>query len=63
MQDLLALDWARIDADLSREEFHGLMVMFYVSCDQDGMEKEVRREISERLGGFQARGTLCISCI
>ncbi|RDX46993.1 hypothetical protein OH76DRAFT_800938 [Lentinus brumalis] len=63
VQDLLALDWARIDADLCREEFRGLMVMFYVSCDKDGSAKEVRREISERLGGFQARGTLCISCI
>ncbi len=63
VQDLLALDWARIDADLCREEFRGLMVMFYVSCDQDGMAKEVRREISERLGGFQERGKLCISCI
>ncbi|KAI0707953.1 hypothetical protein C8Q76DRAFT_656727 [Earliella scabrosa] len=63
VQDLLALDWARIDADLSREEFHGLTVMFYVSCEHDGMEKEVRREISERLDGLQKRGTLCISCI
>ncbi|TBU35415.1 hypothetical protein BD311DRAFT_1947 [Dichomitus squalens] len=63
VDDLLALDWARIDRDLSREEFHGLMVMFYVSCEREGVEKEVRREISERLGGFQKRGTLCISCI
>ncbi len=63
VQDLLALDWVRIDTDLGREEFHGLMVMFYVSCEHDGMEKDVRREISERLDGFQKRGTLCISCI
>ena len=63
VDDLLALDWARIDRDLSREEFHGLMVMFYVSCERGGVEKEVKREIAERLGGFQKRGTLCISCI
>ncbi|KAI0748638.1 hypothetical protein C8Q80DRAFT_1172914 [Daedaleopsis nitida] len=63
VQDLLALEWVRIDSDLSREEFHGLTVMFYVSCDNDGMEKEVRREIFDRLDGFQKRGTLCISCL
>ncbi len=63
--DLLALDWARIDADLSREEFRGLMVVFRVcvSYDRAGIEKEVKREIGERLGGFQKRGTLCVSCI
>ncbi|KAM5532934.1 hypothetical protein V8D89_013400 [Ganoderma adspersum] len=63
--DLLALDWARIDADLSREEFRGLMVVFRVcvSCGRAGVEKEVRREIGERLGEFQKRGTLCVSCI
>ncbi|KAI0332589.1 hypothetical protein GY45DRAFT_1320789 [Cubamyces sp. BRFM 1775] len=63
VQDLLALDWARIDRDLSRAEFHGLMVMFYVSCEREGIEKDVRREIADRLTGFQQRGTLCISCI
>ncbi|KAI1791714.1 hypothetical protein LXA43DRAFT_920061 [Ganoderma leucocontextum] len=63
--DLLALDWARIDADLSREELRGLVVMFRVcvSCERVGIEKEVKREIGERLGGFQRRGTLCVSCI
>ncbi|OJT10938.1 hypothetical protein TRAPUB_12559 [Trametes pubescens] len=61
--DLHALDWACIDADLSRAEFHGLHVMFYVSCERAGMAKEIRAEISSRLNGFQQRGTLCISCI
>ncbi|KAI0636457.1 hypothetical protein C8Q77DRAFT_1050271 [Trametes polyzona] len=61
--DLLALDWARIDRDLSRPEFHGLLVMFYVSCERDGLEKEVKSEIAARLEGFQQCGTLCISCI
>ena len=63
--DLLALDWARIDADLCRDEFRGLMVVFRVcvSCGRAGVEKEVRREIEGRLGGFQRRGTLCLSCI
>ncbi|KAI0823524.1 hypothetical protein BC628DRAFT_1411547 [Trametes gibbosa] len=61
--DLRALDWARIDADLARTEFHGLLVMFYVSCERAGMEKEVRQEIESRLGGFRQRGRLCISCV
>ncbi|KAI8982881.1 hypothetical protein BD414DRAFT_463930 [Trametes punicea] len=63
VQDLLALDWDRIDRDLSRVEFHGLTVMFYVSCEREGLDKDVRREISGRLAGFQQRGTLWISCI
>ena len=65
LPDLLALDWARIDAALSREEFRGLMVMFRVcvSCDRGEIEKEVKRAIRERLGELRRRGTLCVSCI
>ncbi|PIL24520.1 hypothetical protein GSI_14276 [Ganoderma sinense ZZ0214-1] len=69
VRDLRALDWARIDAALGREEFRGLVVVFRVcvSCERPRagveMEKEVRREIGERLGEFRGRGTLCVSCI
>ncbi|CDO70005.1 hypothetical protein BN946_scf184354.g7 [Trametes cinnabarina] len=63
VQDLLALDWARIDRDLSRTEFHGMTVMFYVSCERDGLGKDIRKEIATRLSGFQQRGTLSVSCI
>ncbi|OBZ69186.1 hypothetical protein A0H81_10953 [Grifola frondosa] len=61
--DLRALDWARIDAELSRDVFHGLAVLFYVSCAREAPEKDVRDEITRRLAGFQQRGSLCISCI
>ncbi|KAH9848854.1 hypothetical protein C2E23DRAFT_878458 [Lenzites betulinus] len=61
--DLRALDWPRIDADLARAEFAGLLVMFYVSCERAGVEAEVKQEIADRLSGFQQRGTLYVSCI
>ena len=61
--DLRALDWTQIDAYLAREELRGLSVMFYVACDKDGVQEDVRREISDRLERFQTRGTLSVSCI
>ncbi|KAI0672680.1 hypothetical protein C8Q78DRAFT_1152127 [Trametes maxima] len=62
VHDLLALDWARIDRDLSRAEFHQLEVTFYVSCEHDGWKECIRTEIASRLAGFQQCGTLYISC-
>ncbi|KAI0647585.1 hypothetical protein C8Q79DRAFT_636548 [Trametes meyenii] len=63
VHDLLALDWARIDHDLSRAEFHQLEVTFYVSChcEHDGWKEHVRTQIASRLAGFQQRGMLYIS--
>ncbi|PCH37694.1 hypothetical protein WOLCODRAFT_95650 [Wolfiporia cocos MD-104 SS10] len=65
VRDLLSLDWARIDRDLSREEFKGLHVLFYVSCEDAVPQtvKEVQALISDRLEGFRERGTLCVSCV
>ncbi|KAF9817805.1 hypothetical protein IEO21_03147 [Rhodonia placenta] len=66
VRDLLSLDWARIDRDLSREEFKGLTVIFYVSCNDTIIGKavkDVQKGISDCLPGFRERGTLCVSCI
>ncbi|KZT02320.1 uncharacterized protein LAESUDRAFT_685559 [Laetiporus sulphureus 93-53] len=65
VRDLLSLDWERIDRDLSRQEFKGLLVLFYVSCEDSvaTVTKEVQELISGRLGGFRERGTLCVSCV
>lgn len=65
VRDLLGLDWPRIDRDLSREEFKGLRVMFYVGCPDAStpVAKEVQALISDRLVGFREKGTLCVSCV
>ena len=64
---LQCLDWARIDAELSKREFHGLTVRFYVNCDSyargSKIEETIRDEITSRLPGFEHRGTLRVSCI
>ncbi|KAH9950198.1 hypothetical protein B0H21DRAFT_776768 [Amylocystis lapponica] len=62
VDDLLALDWVRIDRDLSQGEFTSLAVMFYVGC-ADGVQKEVKRIIAGGLSGFLEKGTLSILCI
>lgn len=64
---LQGLDWASIDAELSKREFSGLTVRFYVNCDLwtrgSKIEDEIRDMIAEQLQGFQNRGTLRVSCI
>lgn len=61
------LDWSHIDAELSKREFSGLTVRFYVSCDSctrgSKVEDDIRNAIIERLPGFKSRGTLRVSCI
>ncbi|KAH9928087.1 uncharacterized protein B0H18DRAFT_1001337 [Fomitopsis serialis] len=63
--DLLSLDWARIDRDVSREEYKGLLVYFFVVCQDmtPKAEKEIRNLIADRLHGLRERGTLCVSCV
>ncbi|KZT69839.1 hypothetical protein DAEQUDRAFT_726152 [Daedalea quercina L-15889] len=63
--DLLSLDWARIDRDLSREEYKGLAVFFYVVCQDmsQNVEKDIRNLIADRLHGLRERGALCVSCV
>ena len=61
--DLAALDWARVDARLGGEAFRGLGVAFVVTCDEDGVAEDVKKEIGAQLAGFQERGTLSVSCI
>ncbi|TFY64970.1 hypothetical protein EVJ58_g2276 [Rhodofomes roseus] len=63
--DLLSLDWSRIDHDLSREEYKGLLVYFFVVCQDmtPKVEKEIRNLIADRLHGLCERGTLCVSCV
>ncbi|PSR75378.1 hypothetical protein PHLCEN_2v9136 [Hermanssonia centrifuga] len=64
---LRTLDWVSIDQELSRREFIGLTVRFYVDCNEggrgDNVEQEVRKEIEERLKGFKERGVLRVNCI
>ena len=36
VRGLQVLDWARIDSELSKIEFTGLTVRFYVNCQQGG---------------------------
>ena len=54
--DLQSFDWARIDRELSKEEFRGLTVRFYVNCTSRGrntsLVEEVQRAISDRLPAF-----------
>ncbi|KAI0928933.1 hypothetical protein AcV5_006345 [Taiwanofungus camphoratus] len=65
VHDLLHLDWERIGRDLFREEFRGLIVMFYVGCADivSNVQKDVQKMIASRLSGFQERGTLIVKCI
>ncbi|EKM55204.1 uncharacterized protein PHACADRAFT_120331 [Phanerochaete carnosa HHB-10118-sp] len=67
IQGLTGLDWPRIDAELSKREFSGLTVRFYVNCDSwtrgGKVEDDIRDAITERLPGFKSRGTLRVSCI
>lgn len=64
---LHALDWARIDKELSRVEFTGLTVRFYVNCALggrgDALTEEVAGAINAFLPGFKNRGNLRVSCI
>ena len=60
--DLAALDWARVDALLGGEAFRGLAVAFVVTCDEDGVAADVRREIAARLPAFRLQGSLSVSC-
>ncbi|CAL1705659.1 unnamed protein product [Somion occarium] len=65
--DLQSLDWLRIDRELSRREFNGLLLRFYVNCTRrecgSSLEGEVRRELESRLPNFLGRGTLRVSCL
>ena len=67
VSDLQLLDWVRIDQELARREFEGLVVRFYVNCLRrergSTLETEVRKEIEARLPAFRERGILKISCI
>lgn len=65
VRDLHSLDWARMDAALSRPEFFGLDVTFYVACSETtgSSEKDIKGLIRDRLVGFLEKGTLRISCI
>lgn len=67
LRGLHTLDWARIDRELSKVEFTGLTVRFYVNCQEDtrgdALNEEVRKAITEFLPGFVARGNLRVSCI
>ena len=59
-----ALDWTRIDQELSRRAFTGLTVRFYVSCKEgNAVASKVRKEIKGRLPGFAQRGVLRVNCI
>ncbi|KAI0093886.1 hypothetical protein BDY19DRAFT_881973 [Irpex rosettiformis] len=64
---LRALDWEHIDKELSRVEFTGLTVRFYVNClsstSSDVVTKEMSEIIATFLPGFKERGNLCVSCI
>ena len=67
VRGLQNIDWARIDQELSRREFTGLTVRFYVDCAAGGrgtkVEEAVEAEITYRLPGFKDRGLLRVSCI
>lgn len=59
-----SLDWVHIDQELSRREFIGLTVRFYVNCKEgNAVEDEVKKAIEEHLQGFSQRGVLRVSCI
>ena len=61
--DLQTLDWARIDRDLSREEYKGLQVFFFVVCEDatPNSQKEIRGLIAGKLQSLCERGTLCVA--
>lgn len=65
--DLQSFDWVRIDQELSRAEFRGLTVRFYVNCTERDrgqvLTDDVSRAIEERLPVFKERGLLRVSCI
>ena len=59
-----ALDWVRIDQELSRRAFIGLTVRFYVNCKAgDAVEEIVKKTIEDHLQGFSKSGVLRVSCI
>jgi hypothetical protein len=60
---LHALDWQRIDKELSKVEFTGLTVRFYVNCASEVRGEEVMEAITGFLPGFTNRGNLRVSCI
>lgn len=63
-EGLSALDWVRIDQELSRRAFIGLTVRFYVdNKDGDTNEEKIRQTIEARLPGFAQRGVLRVNCI
>ena len=61
------VDWARIDAELSKREFSDLTLQFYINCDTctrgSEMDEEIRDLIIDHLPGFKGRGTVRVSCI
>ena len=61
--DLQSLDWARIDEDLSGEEYKGLQLFFLVICEDTApnVQKEIRGLIANKLHCVRERGTLCVS--
>lgn len=67
VRGLHALDWACIDRELSKIEFTGLTVRFYVNCQAgsrgDALNEEVTKVIANFLPGFVFRGNLRVSCI
>lgn len=66
-QELQSLDWERIDRELSRQEFNGLLLRFYVNCTRrdrsPALEAEILKEVESRLPGFMERGNLRVSCL
>ncbi|KAK7694031.1 hypothetical protein QCA50_003607 [Cerrena zonata] len=67
VHDLQSLDWTRINRELSRPEFDGLLLRFYVNCTRrdrsPSLEAEILREVESRLPDFIEQGSLRVSCI
>lgn len=67
VRDLRLLDWIRINRELSRREFSGLLLRFYVNCTRrdrsPALEAEILQEVEAFLPDFVEQGVLRISCI
>lgn len=67
VHDLQSLDWTRINRELSRREFDGLLLRFYVNCTRrnrsSSLEAEILKVVESKLPDFMEQGTLRVSCI